>query len=64
METRIGEAAGKIWQVLNAEGPVGKARLAKATGLSRDLLNQGVGWLAREAKLVFDEENHLLKLKA
>lgn len=63
METRIGEAAGKIWQVLNAKGAMGKARLAKATGLSSDLLDQGIGWLAREGKLVADDKSQGLKLK-
>ena len=51
MEAKIGEAAGRIWQALHANGPMGKAQLAKVTGLSGDLLNQGIGWLAREGKL-------------
>lgn len=51
MEARIGEAAGKIWQALHADGPMRRSGIAKATGLSGDLLNQGIGWLAREGKI-------------
>jgi hypothetical protein len=65
MEAKIGEAAGKIWQVLKANGSLGKAQLAKATGLPGDLLNQGIGWLAREGKIVSEGQNmnQSLKLK-
>lgn len=62
MEKKIGEAAGKVWKALNAAGVMGKPQLAKATGLPADLLNQGVGWLAREGKLASDD-NGRLKLK-
>ena len=51
MEARIGEAAGKVWQALHAKGPMRKSGIAKATGLTGDLLNQGIGWLAREGKI-------------
>ena len=54
METRIGEAAGKIWQALHAKGPMRTSGIAKATGLPGGLLNQGIGWLAREGKIAFE----------
>ena len=63
METKVGEAAGKIWKALNATGSMGKAQLAKATGLSGDLVNQGIGWLAREGKIVCEDKSQGLKLK-
>ncbi len=63
METKIGDAAGKVWKALNAAGAMGKPQLAKATGLQSDLLNQGVGWLAREGKLASDDDGRSLKLK-
>jgi len=65
MEAKIGEAAGRIWQALHANGPMGKAQLAKVTGLSGDLLNQGIGWLAREGKLAAEgqDKNQGLRLK-
>lgn len=65
MEARIGQAAGKIWGVLNAKGPLVKTDIAKAAGLPNDVLNQGVGWLAREGKIAIEERDRkqLLKVK-
>ena len=54
METQIGEAAGKVWHALHANGPMTRAQLGKVTGLPADLLNQAIGWLAREGKLVLE----------
>jgi hypothetical protein len=51
IEKEIGEAAGKIWEALYKDGAISKSRLAKATGLSAALVNQGIGWLAREGKI-------------
>jgi hypothetical protein len=44
---------------------MGKAQLAKTTGLPSDLVNQGIGWLAREGKLIAEVQgkNQELKLK-
>lgn len=52
MEKEIGEAAGTIWNALSASGAMSKAKLAKATGLPTARVDQGIGWLAREGKLV------------
>ena len=46
----IGTTAGSVWQVLNANGPITVARLVKETGAPRDVVMQGIGWLAREGK--------------
>jgi len=51
MDAEIGDAAGRIWRALSDSGPMSKARIVKATGLSADLVNQGIGWLVREGKL-------------
>ena len=56
MEAEIGEAAGKVWQALHAGGPLSRPKVAKATGLSAELVNQAVGWLAREGKLVVEKK--------
>ncbi len=55
MEAQIGESAGKVWQTLHANGTMPKAQIAKTTGLSSDMLNMAIGWLAREGKLVFSK---------
>lgn len=66
MEAEIGFAAGKIWQTLNSKGPMAKSAIAKATGLSADVVDQGIGWLAREGKLTVVKAGKVeqLKLKA
>jgi len=51
----IGAAAGLIWNFLDQNGPVTLTRLAKEIDAPRDQVMQGVGWLAREGKIRFDE---------
>jgi hypothetical protein len=51
IEQEIGEAAGEIWKALKANGPMSISGVTKAAGLSTQLANQGIGWLAREHKL-------------
>jgi hypothetical protein len=54
---RIGETAGRVWQMLSDNGPTTMAKLAKAVGEPRDIVMQAVGWLAREGKIAIDD-NH------
>jgi hypothetical protein len=54
--TQIGEAAGAIWQVLHAKGPLTIAKLVKDIEAPRDVVMQGLGWLAREDKVTIEEE--------
>ena len=51
----IGTVAGQVWQYLNAHGSVTLSKLAREIEAPRDLVMQGVGWLAREGKIVFNE---------
>ena len=52
----VGEAAGLIWNALNKSGPLSLAKLVKQLGKPRDLVMQGLGWLAREGKVDITEE--------
>jgi hypothetical protein len=66
IEEKIGAAAGQVWQTLTAKGPMSREQLARATGISADMVSQAVGWLAREGKLTVDESSRnlaLLRLK-
>ena len=63
METEIGFAAGKIWQTLNSKGPMAKSAIAKTTELPADLLDQGIGWLTREGKLITVKAGKIEQLK-
>jgi len=49
----IGDVAGEVWHYLDAHGPVTLSKLARDVDAPRDLVMQGVGWLAREGKVVF-----------
>jgi predicted transposase YdaD len=60
---KIGEAAGALWSALEGrtEG-LSIAQLKTKTGLGVELLNQAVGWLAREDKVGFRGSGKTLKL--
>ena len=47
---QIGDTAGEIWHALNDNGPMSLAKLFERVGGNRDVVMQGVGWLAREGK--------------
>jgi hypothetical protein len=51
----IGAVAGVIWHYLDENGPVTISKLAKDIDAPRDAIMQGVGWLAREGKIRFEE---------
>jgi hypothetical protein len=53
--SNIGGIAGLIWNYLDQNGSVTLTRLAKEIDAPRDQVMQGVGWLAREGKIRFDE---------
>lgn len=55
--SEIGETAGKVWHVLDVKGPQTVAKLVKELDdIPRDVIMQGLGWLAREDKLEIEEE--------
>ena len=51
----IGSMAGQVWHYLDAHGSVTLSKLAREIEAPRDLVMQGVGWLAREGKIAFHE---------
>lgn len=53
--SNIGGVAGLIWNYLDQNGPVTLTKLAKEIDAPRDQVMQGVGWLAREGKIRFEE---------
>ncbi|MFH1238541.1 MAG: winged helix-turn-helix domain-containing protein [bacterium] len=52
MVDTIGEAAGRIWQYLSEHGETPGLKLKTNLKLSNSLVYMGVGWLAREDKVV------------
>ncbi len=60
MKEKIGNNAGSVWTVLNAAG--GRKSLKevkKLTKLTEKDLYAALGWLAREDKVVFIEEDEI-----
>jgi len=59
-EVQIGEAAGKVWGALHSNGNMTRKEICMETRLPKDPANQGIGWLAREDKLVIgiDRKGH------
>ena len=62
MVDEIGVAAGKVWEALKGSDGLSLAQLKKKVGGSSDLLNQAVGWLAREGKIVMEKKGNAVKL--
>ena len=51
----IGTSAGLVWQYLHDHGTASLNKLTSSLGLSRELILQAIGWLAREDKIVFEK---------
>jgi predicted transcriptional regulator len=60
----IGETAGEIWRLLEREGPLSVSALAKKITQPQNMVYMGIGWLAREGKLVFTETNRGMSISA
>ena len=59
----IGETAGKIYQALSGQGSKSAGEIQREIGLSdASLLNQALGWLAREQKISFNRKGKVLTL--
>ena len=58
---QVGEMAGKIWHLLNDEGPQTLPQIKKKLKGGGELLSLALGWLAREEKVDITEEKKTLK---
>jgi len=56
MKEKIGNDAGLVWKVLDEEGTKSVKELKKATKLTDKGIYAAIGWLAREEKLAFHQE--------
>ncbi len=59
----VGETAGKVWHLLNDQGPLTVTQIRKKLNGSADLLNFAIGWLAREDKVEIQAEKKSLKVQ-
>ena len=53
MKEQIGDTAGKIWQALQGKEEVAVTQLPKVLREREALVYQGLGWLAREDKIIY-----------
>jgi len=51
----IGEAAGEIWGILKEEGSLSLSAIVRRVKQPQTVAYMGIGWLAREDKVVFTE---------
>lgn len=56
MKHSIGETAGKLWEKLKTSGEMNMANIPKSMDATAALVNQAIGWLAREDKIEFRME--------
>ena len=59
----IGETAGAVWKILGAKGRVALTTLPKLLDQDSMVVQQGVGWLAREHKVEFEKDGRALYVK-
>ncbi len=57
IKSQIGTNAGEIWQFLNKNGDKSIVEIAKAMKMKTNDVLMALGWLARENKVFFYEEN-------
>ena len=61
MENEIGMTAGKVHQLLASNAPMEIAQIKKGVKDARSqLVDMGIGWLAREGKLKFESKGKKL----
>jgi len=58
MKEKIGSDAGAVWKELDGQGPKSVKELKKATKLTDKEIYAAIGWLAREEKLAFHEDEN------
>jgi len=56
MTDEIGIAAGKIWEYLKTVEKASPTKIAAETGIGKNDVQRALGWLAREDKLVLEQE--------
>ncbi len=60
MTERIGATAGKVWQALKKQDEADIRQLPRIVAEKPVIVNQALGWLAREGKLEYREQGDRL----
>ncbi len=56
----IGETAGKIWKFLDEHGEANLSQIKRYVRDDSNLILQGIGWLAREDKLLIEKKGRFV----
>lgn len=56
MKVKVGETAGKIWNLLKEKGEVNISQLPRLLNEKSVIVHQALGWLAREDKIEYRTE--------
>jgi hypothetical protein len=59
---QVGETAGRVWHLLNDQGPQTLAQLKKRLNGSGELVTFALGWLAREDKVDISQDKKNLRV--
>ena len=63
MQKEIGVAAGAIWHALHKQGELSLAQLKRAAKAKTPLFDWGIGWLAREDKIVITAAKRSFRIR-
>jgi len=62
IKAQIGINAGKIWQFLDQNGESSISEIRRALSMKNTDVRMALGWLARENKIFFFEEEENLRV--
>ena len=54
MLNTIGDAAGEIWKYLDQNGSASVTKITNETGINKNDVQRGIGWLLKEDKLLIE----------
>ena len=58
MKEKIGKTAGNIWDILQENEEVAISQFPKMLNEKAVIVNQALGWLAREDKIIYRQEGN------
>lgn len=58
MKEKIGKTAGKIWKLLQKHDEISISQFPKMLNEKAVIVNQALGWLAREDKINYRQESN------
>jgi len=61
-QAAIGVMAGRVWRLLDEEGPQTTAQIRKKLNAKTGETDYALGWLAREDKIVFVPANRTVRI--